>query len=617
MHRLSFHFRLFALLILPLVPLSSHSEPAGRDFFASTPAEIQSIMRDSAQPGDTVVMRNGEWSSVTVTFEGDGTEERPITLRAETPGEVILTGQSRLRIGGRHLVVDGLLFTDGYLTSGSIVEFRTPSRGNAQDCRLTNTGFVRFNPPDRTTNYKWVSLFGQRNRVDHCRFSGMDHVGQAITVWLEPEPNDHRIDHNFFGPRPPLGMNGGEMIRIGDSSSSNWDSRTTVEYNLFYECDGEGEIISSKSNENVFRYNTFIRSAGALTLRHGKRNRVEGNYFLGDGKAGTGGVRLIDSGHVVVNNYFHGLTGRSWTPPLGIMNGKPDALPHEHFPAHDSLVAHNTFVDCERPVIIGLGAEREALTLAPQNVRIFNNVFTSTVGPIIEMRDANAEVHWAANFVFGAPVGIPRTAGVEQLDPHLERGPDGIFRPGTHSPARGAGIAVEEAGSTDIEARDRAEPADAGSHTILPGEARRLPVGLLDVGPSWMRTGWEKWTGSFFSPAETSDLARLHPQAKADASGLQNVLSYAFGARRGESRKDLLPRTRILGGDPIFEYRRNPHASEIEFMIEVSPDLREWQAPGALPSRRAVDDHLILESVPLAGMGFARLRLAWSDLIFY
>lgn len=38
-------------------------------------------------------------------------------------------------------------------------------------------------------------------------------------------------------------------------------------------------------------------------------------------KLGCGGVRVYGIGHVVVNNYFEGLTGDKWDPVLAITNG--------------------------------------------------------------------------------------------------------------------------------------------------------------------------------------------------------------------------------------------------------------------------------------------------------
>jgi poly(beta-D-mannuronate) lyase len=115
--------------------------------------------------------------------------------------------------------------------------------------------------------------------MDHCYLAGKTNDSPTLQIEVGSSPNRHLIDHNHFGPRPPLGRNGGETIRVGYSHQSMSNSCTTVEHNLFDRCDGELEIISNKSCENVYRFNTFLDCAGMFTLRHGNRCLVEGNFF--------------------------------------------------------------------------------------------------------------------------------------------------------------------------------------------------------------------------------------------------------------------------------------------------------------------------------------------------
>ena len=115
--------------------------------------------------------------------------------------------------------------------------------------------------------------------------------------------NNHKIDHNYFGPRPTFGNNGGETLRIGTSHSSLKNSNTLVESNYFDRCNGEHEIISNKSCQNTFKYNTFFECTGTLTMRHGNETFVDGNVFIGNGKPSTGGVRVINESQTVINNY--------------------------------------------------------------------------------------------------------------------------------------------------------------------------------------------------------------------------------------------------------------------------------------------------------------------------
>ena len=53
-----------------------------------------------SKPGQVIVLSDGEWKDFNMVVRGQGTAEEPISVVAETPGEVVLTGQSSLRLGG-------------------------------------------------------------------------------------------------------------------------------------------------------------------------------------------------------------------------------------------------------------------------------------------------------------------------------------------------------------------------------------------------------------------------------------------------------------------------------------------------------------------------------------
>lgn len=254
----------------------------GFSLFANLSAEEYTISSSielnnlSLSAGDVVTMTNGIWDNQELSFKGSGTENSPITLKAETQGEVILTGFSKLALAGEYLVVDGLTFKDGELEGDPVVSFRTSSSSMANNCRLTNTAIINYNPWDPSEEYKWVSIYGERNQVDHCSFVGKNHAGALMVIWIGATANYHRINNNYFADIPELGDNGAETIRIGTSTNSMKDSYAIVENNLFENCDGEIEIISNKSCENIYRYNTFLHSEGTLTLRHGNRCSVYG-----------------------------------------------------------------------------------------------------------------------------------------------------------------------------------------------------------------------------------------------------------------------------------------------------------------------------------------------------
>ena len=44
-------------------------------------------------------------------------------------------------------------------------------------------------------------------------------------------------------------------------------------------------------------------------MRHGNNTQVEGNVFFGNDVDHTGGIRVINAGQTVRNNYMEGLKG--------------------------------------------------------------------------------------------------------------------------------------------------------------------------------------------------------------------------------------------------------------------------------------------------------------------
>jgi len=251
----------------------------------------------NAKPGDIIRLANGTWEDFEILFTGQGEEGNPIRLTAETKGKVILAGQSNLRLAGEYLEVSGLVFKDGYTPTSEVISFRRNSKDLANNSRVSEVVIDNFNNPERYEVDFWVMMYGKNNRFDHNHLVGKLNKGVTMAVRLNNEAsqeNFHRIDHNYFGPRPILGSNGGETLRIGTSHYSRTDSFTVVENNYFDRCDGELEIISNKSGRNEFRNNTFFESRGTLTMRHGNNNIVENNVFFGNDADHTGGIRGSD-----------------------------------------------------------------------------------------------------------------------------------------------------------------------------------------------------------------------------------------------------------------------------------------------------------------------------------
>ncbi|NNF66392.1 MAG: alginate lyase, partial [Gammaproteobacteria bacterium] len=249
----------------------------------------------SLQPGDKIILANGTWTDVELRLEATGSADNPIELSAEEPGKVFITGQSNLSISGSHIVVSGLVFKDGFTPTSEVISFRTSKDELANNSRVTNSVIDNFSNPERHDSDTWVAIYGKNNQFDHNSLIGKGNRGVTLAVKMTTEAsreNGHVIEYNYFGPRATLGSNGGETLRIGTSHYSREFSNTIVRNNYFDRTSGELEIISSKSCGNKIRNNVFFESQGTLTMRHGHTTLVENNYFLGNRKPNTGGIRI-------------------------------------------------------------------------------------------------------------------------------------------------------------------------------------------------------------------------------------------------------------------------------------------------------------------------------------
>ncbi len=449
-------------------------------FFVSNLSEFNTAV-DEVQPGGKIVLADGIWENITLEFTTNGTEEDSITLTSETPGKVVLTGTSKLEIAGEYLIVENLDFNGGRSTGDAIISFRINASNEANHSRVTNCRIINYNPDSDVTDYKWVSLYGKNNRVDHCHFEGKNNEGALMVVWLSGTANFHRIDHNYFTNIPELGRNGGETIRIGTSDNSLTESRTTVEYNLFESCDGEIEIISNKSGFNVYRYNTFRDNEGTLTLRHGNDCEVYGNFFFG-GNKDSGGVRIIGERHKVYNNYFEGLNGDGFRAALSITNGVPDSPLNRYFQVKAAQVVNNTFIACKEPIAIGEGKSEE-LSLPPLNCTIANNVIDHTTGSkAITYTDIPINIEYLTNYVNGT-VGIADD-GIINEDPLVEEN-ENFYRPSSTSPLINASTGSFDFIAKDIEGQSRIDTPDVGCDEVSSSKVLNKPLFKEDVGFDW------------------------------------------------------------------------------------------------------------------------------------
>ncbi len=397
----------------------------------------------NANPGDNIVLANGAWKDIEIEFTGQGTEKDPIILRAETPGEVTIEGKSCLRFGGEYLEVHDLYFRNGQTPTGAVIIFRPNRETVANHCRVSNCVIENYNQLHRDQADHWVEFWGRHNKMDHCYIAGKSNQGPTVRVDIkgnENIKNYHQIVNNHFGPRPRKGGPRGETIQIGDSYTSMSPCNMTVANNLFERCNGEVEVISSKTNFNEFRNNVFYKCEGSLVTRHGNYCIIDGNYFIGDENNNVGGIRIINTGHWVTNNYFYNLKGESFRSPLAVMNGIPRSPLNRYNQVTDLVVAHNTWINCKSPLQFGVGtniSQKDVLPLSeirsarPLRTVVANNLIYNEKGdekPIVAHDELDG-VSFKSNVINNQGVSFERQKGLETSSIKMSRQSDFLFTP--------------------------------------------------------------------------------------------------------------------------------------------------------------------------------------------
>ncbi len=432
-------------------------------FLVGTKAEYERVAA-TVQAGDTIVLGNGVWRDFEIVLSGRGTAEQPITLTAETKGRVLISGRSNLRMAGEHLVVSGLVFTDGHTPTNEVISFRGSRDELANNSRVTEVVIDGFNNPERFETDFWVMMYGQNNRFDHNYLAGKSNAGVTMAVRLNSEAsqnNRHRIDHNYFGPRPVLGANGGETLRIGTSKYSLSESKTRVENNYFDRCNGELEIISVKAGRNVVRGNVFYESRGTLTLRHGNDNLLEDNIFFGNRVDHTGGIRVINKRQTVRNNYMYGLAGYRFGGALVVMNGVPDSPINRYHQVEDSIIENNSIINSEH-VEFAAGSDSERSAVPITSVFRNNLIVNDPAAESITVHDDVSGIRFEGNITNGVEA-LPISSGFTQRDLTLVERPNGLLYPASRALARvGVKGGIKVLTREDTGPSWYAKPADGG-----------------------------------------------------------------------------------------------------------------------------------------------------------
>jgi len=472
--------------------------------------------------GGVFVVENGTYHDFEATFEIVATASNPVIIKAETVGGVTLTGESHFVIRkSAYVTLEGFIF-DG--------------EGEDTLVKLEGSNHIRISRNvfelETAESIKWVFIGGvwndntypfnfpsHHNRIDHNLFQNKDTPGHYITIdgsfdntgseEIYYQSQYDRIDHNHFKNNGPRAINEQESIRIGWSEMSLSSGFTIVEYNLFEDCDGDPEIVSVKSCDNIIRHNTFKGSYGTLSLRHGNRNRVESNYFFGDDKpvgtspAGsdlyTGGIRIYGTDHIIINNYMEGLNGTRWDAPITLTLG--DAIDGQssnlskHFRAERVTIAFNTLVNNTHGIEIGYD-NNDNYNKDLEDITIANNLISGSENSLVEIVDTDNDqgnhITWISNLMYptanatilaGATMTILDTNEVINENPFLTFDNSiKVWRTTSSSPLYENTLNIDSI-TEDIDGQERPIFSNPGADHYSMTSIRFGPLTAEDVGP--------------------------------------------------------------------------------------------------------------------------------------
>ena len=390
----------------------------------------------TASPGDYITVADGKYvSSGAITVVVAGTKERPIVIAAKTVGGVEIQGAAgfRLESPATYVVIQGFNFTH---KSGEM-----ELAEGVHHCRITRNDFELA----VTGRARYLSVVGDDNEIDHNTFRNKDTEGQMLQVeGPGSSAMAHRtwIHHNYFHDFKNSRRNNSSALHIGRSGRSMSSAYSVVEHNLFVRTHGENEgAICNKATDNIYRYNTFGEDSSELSLRHGKRCLVYGNFFLGGN-----GLRFFSQDHRIYSNYFE-----NCRPAIAIGNGGA-TIPPGPLTSHERpdrvQVVYNTLVNNRSNVQMsrrrnGLGATD--LVFA-NNIIVGGNKAVSIDGPL-------ANPIWEGNILWsneGGPGDIP-DSGFTAVDPQLASRKFGRYKIREASPAVGNGAGSYPYVTLDVE----------------------------------------------------------------------------------------------------------------------------------------------------------------------
>ncbi|MGB1450889.1 MAG: chondroitinase-B domain-containing protein, partial [Marinirhabdus sp.] len=254
--------------------------------------------------------------------------------------------------------------------------------------------------------------------------------------------------------------------------------------------------ISSKSNYNQFRNNVFFESEGSLVLRHGNYATINGNIFIGnDNSEFIGGIRVINTGHWITNNYFYKLKGSVFRAPLAVMNGIPKSPQNRYNQVTDVVVAYNSYINCGTPFHFSVGSnvsqsevlpKSEIRSARPIRTVVANNLVYNESEMVLPVKayDTIDGVAFYNNLLSSKNKSNYKLKGLSQADLKMKKISAYLFAPHKNEPTTYNGFDFETI-TTDLFGTPRNNGANTAGAIVVPVKEGSKLFDPSDYGPHW------------------------------------------------------------------------------------------------------------------------------------
>lgn len=451
------------------------SNASGHKYYVSSVSQFNSVAR-AVRPGDVVIIRNGTYSNWQFYIRNSGTRTQPIVYMAETPGKVIFTGDTLLRITSSFNLFGGFTFRN-------LRDQRYPIQLNkASDSRLTGNEFYSSGGYDFGRLVS-VSNGSNRNRFDHNFFVDNRSFGMGVVLPRDgidsfAYSQDNRFDHNVFkdisGPTTGVRI----PLQVGQfPNHTRNESRTTIDHNDFLNI--SVSPVNSKSTGEVYVANYFenIRNTAAISIRSGNRKVFDRNRFKNVNQAmRVSGETIIITNNLITDARDDAILIPRWGTFDSTVRGKTGMI----------LVSHNTIDNAaSNAVEIGRrwGSTNNIADNVPYDVDITNNIFAGSApsGYILDYGTSDLVVDRNAYENASSVLGSVRQSGAVSGNLRL----DANYVPQSGSSAIGNASSNTGIGHDFINA-PRSGGRDRGSREVSTGYTSSCKQHL--VGTTYSRT---------------------------------------------------------------------------------------------------------------------------------